>query len=615
MTGIDTMMNMFPSGATGTRISSKWENEYAKALYDQLVALQTAAKASTDLYLRPGADGRGVLVGYNGEEVFSLKDAVKYGYLTNAFLDFPSLCQNLDGVDIPDMPETAERAFRRALADFEAQQNAHKEIISLQIQSKYFSGLYLRPDESGDWVLTDMKDVKIPLETAIEKGMVSEDVLKVREAASKIPHTESGRFYLSDSVIKKDQAIVERETVQDIVSAFDYARRSSYFRQVVEKAADVTVFETKDGRLSFIPNNPANPIELPQTEWEALTLMHQFAPSVKVPANVQQKYDEACRAKVEKRLAEIQAEKRLAEIQADKDSLIFNEGEARHMDNPEMTRHMDNPEMTRITVDVNVHRYPEKAYAQARNAIDYHIRKGRIKASEVDAVRSNIKSLEESGMLQKGVDANGNVCSNSDIYTYKMLQGKLLYHPQTYVYKVSGNRLTGTRDGNIADKVGGDHRSAWQALAVANVASEDLAKAAPVVAGMEDFISMNGQANAPIRVARGKVSYNRKATAGYEKATATIEQAAAPIEPTPDQNKTLVDEHIVQQQDSTQKMPKKAIDGSLSALLKNSEINEAQQSETEAQVNTAALPLSLYGQVINLDEHRDMQERKAVQNG
>ena len=147
--------------------------------------------------------------------------------------------------------------------------------------------------------------------------------------------------------------------------------------------------------------------------------------------------------------------------------------------------------------------------------------------NQLDTMLSNTQKLEKEGKLLSGVDANGKECSNSEIYVYKMMQAKLLYHPEEPVYQVKNGKRTNEKGKTVSETLGGDHRAALQTLSAQNADVKALSEIAGCISSVENNIAATGEATAAVKVKGRRMSYNINLKPGYvEKEIKVVENPA-----------------------------------------------------------------------------------------
>ena len=127
--------------------------------------------------------------------------------------------------------------------------------------------------------------------------------------------------------------------------------------------------------------------------------------------------------------------------------------------------------------------------------------------------------MERTGQLPRGLDANGNICSNADIYLYKAIQAQELYHPDEPVYVVQDGKVTRKKDGTktVSDKLGGSTRDL-----LGNLASENASECVDRVKSTEAAISARGHALLGVKTKGPKMAYRPGMKPGFEEMTVNI---------------------------------------------------------------------------------------------
>ena len=166
-----------------------------------------------------------------------------------------------------------------------------------------------------------------------------------------------------------------------------------------------------------------------------------------------------------------------------------------------------------------IHKYAEHDYQHAQQRIQEYIRRNPKSEDVIQAARANIEEMERTGQLPRGLDANGNICSNADIYLYKAIQAQELYHPDEPVYVVQDGKVTRKKDGTktVSDKLGGSTRDL-----LGNLASENASECVDRVKSTEAAISARGHALLGVKTKGPKMSYRPGMKPGFEEMTVDI---------------------------------------------------------------------------------------------
>ena len=191
---------------------------------------------------------------------------------------------------------------------------------------------------------------------------------------------------------------------------------------------------------------------------------------------------------------------------------------ARPLNDIERTRPMPRPHETIV-----VHQYSEADVAHAQARLAGFVKRKLITQKQVDTMVKNMQQLEKEGKLPIGATKEGKPCSNSEIYAYKMLQARELYHPKEIVYQIENGKRTKKSLGSAQEIMKGDFRQSVHALGNGELNENDKNAVVENIKGVENAVSSKGYAIAGVRV-NHRYSYNTKKLPGYEEKTITIER-------------------------------------------------------------------------------------------
>ncbi len=170
-----------------------------------------------------------------------------------------------------------------------------------------------------------------------------------------------------------------------------------------------------------------------------------------------------------------------------------------------------------------VHQYSEADIAHAQARLAGFVKRKLITQKQVNTMLQNIQQLEKEGKLPIGATKEGKPCSNSEIYAYKMLQARALYHPKEIVYQTEDGKRTKKSLGSAQEIMKGDFRQSVHMLGNGELNEKDKNAVIENIKGVENAVSSKGYAIAGVRV-NHRYSYNTKKLPGYEEKTITIER-------------------------------------------------------------------------------------------
>ena len=179
-----------------------------------------------------------------------------------------------------------------------------------------------------------------------------------------------------------------------------------------------------------------------------------------------------------------------------------------------------------------VHKYEEADYKHATARLK---RMEKIYGKDaIERALTRLQEMERNGEIPTGLSADGkSLRSNAEIYLYKALQSKELYHPDEPVYQVKGNKITRKKECSLSEKLGGSNRELVETL-LGSKQPETTTQLADQVMKTEDAISERGHAVLGVKVKQPKMSFKPGKKPGYESAEVYIDEKGQ-IVPEPEQ--------------------------------------------------------------------------------
>lgn len=187
-------------------------------------------------------------------------------------------------------------------------------------------------------------------------------------------------------------------------------------------------------------------------------------------------------------------------------------------------------EETPKTREYNIHKYKAHVYEHARSRLEERrfldgdkIAGVRFNKKAREQALSNLRHLEELGLLPKGVNEQGEVISNAEIYLYKMAQAGKLYGTDTTIIIRDENGKRSRKE--AVEALNGNHRTTIQTLTgtdITQLNNDEQTALVNSVLGIENAIDTYGRAIKEVPNTRRNKSYKANASAGYEQSVVSV---------------------------------------------------------------------------------------------